>query len=64
MARKSYWIKQRSNPQMDKVFYVPLGQLSVADAKKHERPVYGSNVMLRFKTEEEYKAAVADLCCK
>jgi len=49
---------------MDKVFYVPLGQLSVADAKKHERPVYGSNVMLRFKTEDEYKAAVADLCCK
>jgi hypothetical protein len=62
MAQKLYWIKQRSNPQLDKVFFVPLGQLSIADAKKHEKTLYGSNVMLRFKTEAEYKAAAMDLC--
>jgi len=54
---KPWWIKQRYNPQLG-MYYVPMGQMSVAAAKRQEKALYGSNVMLRFDTEDKYKQAV------
>jgi hypothetical protein len=58
MAKKSYWIKQRMNPQLGKIYYVACGQLTVKEAKARTETLYGSNVMIRYKTEVEYKAAL------
>ena len=49
----SYWIKERDNPQLG-TYYVPCGQMTVKEAKKYERPLYGENTMHRFETVEAY----------
>ncbi len=59
MSVKSYWIKERHNPQFDKPYYHAYGQLSKREAAKKEDSKYGFNVMLEYATEEEYKAALA-----
>lgn len=61
MARKAYWIKQRTNPQLGKIYHVACGQLTVKEAQAKENPLYGSNVMLRYSTEAEYTAALNEL---
>ena len=58
-----YYIKERHNPQIG-VYYSPQGQLSKAEAKRFERPVYGDNIMHAFSTEAEYKARIAELQAK
>ena len=58
---KYYWIKERHNPQLG-TYYTPMGEMSVKDAAKHERSLYGFNVMLRYKTKTEYDARVKELC--
>ncbi len=58
--RTKFWIKQRDNPQLG-TYYVPMGQMAKADAKKCESPLYGSNSMLSFDTEEDYRAKIAEL---
>lgn len=55
---KSYWIKERNNPQFDKPYYSACGQLSKSAAMRHEKSLYGSNTMLEYKTAEEYEAAI------
>lgn len=45
MAKKFY-IKERHNPQFDKPYYVPKGQLTKKDANKMENSLYGDNYML------------------
>lgn len=57
---KSFWIKERNNPQLG-TYYVACGQLSKTAARKMERSLYGSNVMLEFKSEAEYRAKLAEL---
>lgn len=57
---KSYWIKERYNPQLG-TYYVPEGQLSKTAARKAENTLYGSNTMHEYATEEEYNKAIADL---
>jgi len=57
MAMKSFWVKERHNPQ-NGVSYTACGQLTVAEAKKKENALYGYNVMHRYKTEAEYRAAL------
>jgi hypothetical protein len=44
-----FWIKERHNPQLG-TYYVSLGQLTKAAAKKYEKESYGRNIMLPFKT--------------
>ena len=60
MKPKSYWIKQRFNPQLG-VYYVACGQISVREAKRLERTLYGDNVMLRFSSEDEYNKKLSEL---
>lgn len=57
---KSFWIKERNNPQLG-TYYVACGQLSKTAARKMEKALYGSNVMLEFKTEAEYTAKLDEL---
>ena len=55
-----YWIKERHNPQLG-VYYVPMGRLSKNAAILHESTLYGVNVMIRYETEEAYKAKLKEL---
>ena len=57
---KKYYIKERCNPQLG-TYYVACGALSKTAAKKNERTIYGSNLMIGFDTEEEYVAKLAEL---
>jgi hypothetical protein len=57
-TKKSWWIKERHNPQFDGPYYVPCGQLGKREAKKKEDSLHGFNVMLEFLTEEEYNKAI------
>lgn len=58
---KKYWIKERYNPQFKEPYYVGMGQLSVREARKHEKTIYGENTMLSFDTEAEYKEKINQL---
>ena len=55
---KKFYIKERNNPQFNKQYYVAEGQLTIAEAKKKENPIYGNNYMLSFETEKEYLNAI------
>jgi hypothetical protein len=56
----AYWIKERHNPQLG-VYYVPYGELNTKQAKEFESSLYGSNTMLKFKTEKEYREKIESL---
>jgi hypothetical protein len=60
MKNHPWWIKDRYNPQLG-TYYVACGQMSKTAAKRCERPLYGDNVMKRYETEADYKAALEDL---
>ena len=60
MKLKFWWIKERHNPQIG-TYYVACGQLSLRDARRYEKPLYGDNVMLRFSTEAAYREKLAAL---
>ena len=55
---RSYWIKERRNPQLDKPYYVACGQLGMKAAKKKEKSLYGYNIMWEYKTLEQYNQAI------
>ncbi len=55
---KLFYLKERDNPQFDKVFYVKMGQCSKTEAKKHEQTLYGFNRMIPYETEQEYNDAI------
>ena len=59
--KKKFYLKERHNPQFEKPYYVPQGQLSKTAAKKKENSLYGDNVMLEYETEKEYNDAIAKL---
>lgn len=61
MRTKSYWIKERNNPQLDKPYYMACGQLSKREAAKKEESLYGYNVMFEYRTLKEYSAALSKL---
>lgn len=63
-TKKSYWIKERHNPQFDKPYYQTYGQLTKKEALQKEKTLYGINFMLEFKTEQEYLAKIAELKSK
>jgi hypothetical protein len=58
--KKKFYIKQRYNVQLGE-YFVPCGQMTKTEAKKHERPVYGDNIMIPYETEAEYNAAISKL---
>lgn len=55
-----YWIKQRLNPQTG-TYYVACGKMPIKTALRNERTIYGSNIMLRYDTREEYEEKLAKL---
>jgi hypothetical protein len=38
-----------------------MGNLTVKEAKKHEKPIYGTNYMNRFNSQEAYEMELARL---
>jgi hypothetical protein len=52
-----YWIKERYNPQLG-TYYILYGQLSFKKAKEYEKSIYGSNVMHKYATKDEYNQAI------
>lgn len=64
MSNKKWYIKERHNPQFKAPYYVACGQLTKKEAKKKENPIYGSNYMLPFDTEEEYNKELTKLGLK
>lgn len=58
--QQPFWIKERHNPQLG-VYYVACGQMSKTAAKNHEKPLYGSNIMHEYETEEAYQDRLAEL---
>jgi hypothetical protein len=60
MKLKKWWIKERYNPQLG-TYWVPMGQMSETQARRHEAPTYGDNTMHPFGTEAEYNAKIAEL---
>lgn len=58
MPPSYFYIKERHNPQLKKPYFRMVGRMTVRDAKKIENPLYGSNIMHKFKTEDECKAAL------
>ena len=60
-AKKSYYIKERRNPQFGMPYYSACGQLSKKEARQKEESMYGYNIMHEFKGEEEYRAAIEKL---
>lgn len=63
MKSLSYYIKERQNPQTG-TYYVIYGQLTKAEVKKHEKPIYGFNIMHAFPTSAEYEVRIAELKAK
>lgn len=53
---KLYYIKERENPQLDKPYFVALGQLTKKDAAKHSKTLYGRNIIHSYTTEGQYSA--------
>lgn len=60
MAQKSYYIKERHNPQTG-VYYQTQGQLTKKEVKvKEKNSIYGTNYFLEYKTKEEYEKAIIE----
>ncbi len=59
-----YYIKERHNPQFKYPYYIECGKISKKDADKMTNPIYGYNVMLSYKTEQEYNQAIAEIKSK
>ena len=57
---KSFWIKERQNPQLG-TYYTACGQMTKTVAKKCEQSIYGHNQMHRFDTEASYLTKLAEL---
>lgn len=58
--KKSFWIKERHNPQSG-VYYAAMGPMWKKEAKEYGKTLYGHNVMHEYKTEEEYINRITDL---
>lgn len=58
MAFKYHYIKERHNPQFEKPYYTACGLLTKSEAKRLEKAIYGHNIMLSYRTAEEYQAAI------
>lgn len=55
---KEFYIKERHNPQFDKPYYVPCGQLTKKEAREAEDSLYGYNIMIPFPSKDEYEKAI------
>jgi hypothetical protein len=57
---KSYWIKERINPQLG-TYYIAMGQISKTEARRNQAALYGRNHIHQFPTEEAYQAELKRL---
>ena len=62
MAKKPkyWWIKEVCNQQLG-FYYYTYGQMTMEDAKLMGNTSYGSNIMLKFGSEQEYFDKIAKL---
>lgn len=56
---KLFYIGHRVSPQSD--YYVKLGQLSKAAAKRRSKPLYGEMLLTGFESSETYEAEIKKL---
>lgn len=57
---KRFYLKKRNNLQSG-IYYVAMGPMSAARAKKAEKSLAGFNEMIPFDTEAEYEAEIERL---
>lgn len=55
-----WWIKERYNPQLG-TYYVGMGRMSKTAARRAENPLYGSNIMHCFDSQDAYDVRLRDL---
>lgn len=60
MAKKYWYIKERHNPQ-NGVSFTPLGNISKSEAKKHEKTIYGQNIIHKYESLEVYQTEISRL---
>ena len=60
MKPKSYWIKERHNPQLG-VYYVKMGRITQKEATRYTHTAYGTNIMHKYDSDEAYISAIAQL---
>lgn len=58
---KRFYIKERTNPQLKKPYYTACGQQTKRQARVMEDCLYGSNLMLSYPTEKQYKDAIESI---
>ena len=58
-GKAKFYLGERHNPQLSKVYYMKLGQKSKKDAEKYTKG-YGTVYLESFDTEEEYNNAIAN----
>jgi len=56
-----YYIIERDNPQLSKPYYIAVGKISKAKAKKLENCKHGINMALEYETEDDYTKAIQGL---
>ena len=61
MKNKYWYIKERHNPRMAKPYYTALGNISVKEAKKHEKTLYGYNYAIRYTNYTDYENRCKEL---
>ena len=52
--KKYYWIKERQNPQTGTYYVACNNNYTVKEARKAEKPRYGTNTMHKFNNEADY----------
>jgi len=55
-----YYIKERYNPQTG-TYFVAEGQMTKTEAKRHEKPIYGWNIMHGFDSLAAYEKRLGEL---
>lgn len=58
MAKMSFYLGERFNPQLKKSYYRRYGQLTKKEARARENTPYGSMTLKPFATEAEYQAEI------
>ena len=61
MARMSFYLGCRYNPQLRGSYYIKYGQLTKKAAAAKEKTVYGSIYVIPFASESEYNAEIERL---
>ncbi len=57
---KIYYIKERNNESLKKPYYAKRGKLTMKEALKIKKCLYGTNIMYAYDTLEQYEKAAKE----